>query len=133
MLSINIEEEMRRSYLDYSMSGIIGRVLPDVRDGHKPVHRRILDGMRECISRRRRGIWGWTMITLPLSSQRRVSLCLSTMSPADKTDVTAKLLSKPGDWFLLAKEEIPEDTADLEVRPLRGVFVRCVERTETKE
>ena len=73
------------------------------------------------------------MITLPLSSQRRVSLYLSTMSPADKTDVTAKLLSKPGDWFLLAKEEIPEDTADLEVRPLRGVFVRCVERTETKE
>src|ERR1700736_4327232 len=42
MLSINIEEEMRRSYLDYSMSVIIGRALPDVRDGLKPVHRRIL-------------------------------------------------------------------------------------------
>jgi len=40
MLSINIEEEMRRSYLDYSMSVIIGRALPDVRDGLKPVHRR---------------------------------------------------------------------------------------------
>ena len=39
---INIEEEMRRSYLDYSMSVIIGRALPDVRDGLKPVHRRIL-------------------------------------------------------------------------------------------
>src|SRR5678809_1450292 len=36
---INIEEEMRRSYLDYSMSVIIGRALPDVRDGLKPVHR----------------------------------------------------------------------------------------------
>ena len=47
MLSINIEEEMRRSYLDYSMSVIIGRALPDVRDGLKPVHRRVLYGMQE--------------------------------------------------------------------------------------
>ncbi len=47
MLSINIEDEMRRSYLDYSMSVIIGRALPDVRDGLKPVHRRILYGMQE--------------------------------------------------------------------------------------
>jgi DNA gyrase subunit A len=42
---INIEEEMRRSYLDYSMSVIIGRALPDIRDGLKPVHRRILYAM----------------------------------------------------------------------------------------
>ena len=47
MLQINIEEEMRRSYLDYSMSVIIGRALPDVRDGLKPVHRRILYAMQE--------------------------------------------------------------------------------------
>ena len=44
---VNIEEEMRRSYLDYAMSVIIGRALPDVRDGLKPVHRRILYGMSE--------------------------------------------------------------------------------------
>jgi DNA gyrase subunit A len=44
---VNIEDEMRRSYLDYSMSVIIGRALPDVRDGLKPVHRRILYGMAE--------------------------------------------------------------------------------------
>ena len=44
---VNIEEEMRRSYLDYSMSVIIGRALPDVRDGLKPVHRRILYAMRD--------------------------------------------------------------------------------------
>ena len=44
---INIEDEMRRSYLDYSMSVIIGRALPDVRDGLKPVHRRILYAMQE--------------------------------------------------------------------------------------
>ena len=42
---VNIEEEMRRSYLDYAMSVIIGRALPDVRDGLKPVHRRILYAM----------------------------------------------------------------------------------------
>jgi len=44
-LPINIEEEMRRSYLDYAMSVIIGRALPDVRDGLKPVHRRVLYAM----------------------------------------------------------------------------------------
>jgi DNA gyrase subunit A len=44
---VNIEEEMRRSYLDYSMSVIIGRALPDVRDGLKPVHRRILYTMQQ--------------------------------------------------------------------------------------
>jgi DNA gyrase subunit A len=44
---VNIEDEMRKSYLDYSMSVIIGRALPDVRDGLKPVHRRILYGMSE--------------------------------------------------------------------------------------
>ncbi len=44
---INIEDEMRRSYLDYAMSVIIGRALPDVRDGLKPVHRRVLWAMQE--------------------------------------------------------------------------------------
>jgi DNA gyrase subunit A len=47
LISINIEEEMRRSYLDYSMSVIIGRALPDARDGLKPVHRRVLYTMSE--------------------------------------------------------------------------------------
>jgi DNA gyrase subunit A len=47
LVPINIEDEMRRSYLDYSMSVIIGRALPDVRDGFKPVHRRILYTMHE--------------------------------------------------------------------------------------
>ncbi|MFL6215267.1 MAG: DNA gyrase subunit A [Blastocatellia bacterium] len=46
-IPINIEEEMRRSYLDYAMSVIIGRALPDARDGLKPVHRRILYAMHE--------------------------------------------------------------------------------------
>src|SRR6202008_2746710 len=44
---ISIEAEMRRSYLDYAMSVIVGRALPDVRDGFKPVHRRVLYAMHE--------------------------------------------------------------------------------------
>ncbi len=47
ILPINLEEEMRRSYLDYAMSVIVGRALPDVRDGLKPVHRRVLYAMKE--------------------------------------------------------------------------------------
>ncbi len=45
--SVNIEDEMKKSYLEYSMSVIVGRALPDVRDGLKPVHRRVLYGMHE--------------------------------------------------------------------------------------
>ena len=45
IIKVNIEEEMRSSYIDYSMSVIVARALPDVRDGFKPVHRRILYGM----------------------------------------------------------------------------------------
>ncbi len=47
VLHVNLEDEMRRSYLDYAMSVIVGRALPDVRDGLKPVHRRVLYAMRE--------------------------------------------------------------------------------------
>src|SRR3989337_1015308 len=44
-IPVNLEDEMRRSYLDYAMSVIVGRALPDVRDGLKPVHRRVLYAM----------------------------------------------------------------------------------------
>ncbi len=47
MIPVSLEEEMRRSYLDYAMSVIVGRALPDLRDGLKPVHRRVLYGMNE--------------------------------------------------------------------------------------
>ena len=47
VLSVSLEDEMRHSYLDYAMSVIVGRALPDVRDGLKPVHRRVLHAMRE--------------------------------------------------------------------------------------
>ena len=47
IISVNLEDEMRQSYLDYAMSVIVGRALPDVRDGLKPVHRRVLYAMHE--------------------------------------------------------------------------------------
>src|SRR5690242_8855968 len=47
VISRYLEDEMRQSYLDYAMSVIVGRALPDVRDGLKPVHRRVLHAMRE--------------------------------------------------------------------------------------
>ena len=47
ILSVNLEDEMKQSYLDYAMSVIVGRALPDVRDGLKPVHRRVLYAMSE--------------------------------------------------------------------------------------
>ena len=49
IIPVNLEDEMRRSYLDYAMSVIVGRALPDVRDGLKPVHRRVLFAMHELI------------------------------------------------------------------------------------
>ncbi|MEQ8661614.1 MAG: DNA gyrase subunit A, partial [Gammaproteobacteria bacterium] len=47
LLPVNIEDEMRQSYMDYAMSVIVGRALPDARDGLKPVHRRVLFAMHE--------------------------------------------------------------------------------------
>ena len=47
VIPVKIEEEMKSSYIDYSMSVIVSRALPDVRDGFKPVHRRVLFGMNE--------------------------------------------------------------------------------------
>ena len=47
IIPVNLEDEMRQSYLDYAMSVIVGRALPDVRDGLKPVHRRVLFAMKE--------------------------------------------------------------------------------------
>ena len=45
-IPVNIEDEMKRSYMDYAMSVIVGRALPDIRDGLKPAHRRVLYGMK---------------------------------------------------------------------------------------
>ena len=50
IFKINIENEMKTAYIDYSMSVIVSRALPDVRDGMKPVHRRVLYGMNESVA-----------------------------------------------------------------------------------
>ena len=50
-LPVSLEDEMKTSYLDYAMSVIVGRALPDVRDGLKPVHRRVLYAMHELSNR----------------------------------------------------------------------------------
>lgn len=50
IIQVNLEDEMRKSYLDYAMSVIVGRALPDARDGLKPVHRRVLFAMNELLS-----------------------------------------------------------------------------------
>lgn len=47
LIKIDISDEMKQAYIDYSMSVIVARALPDVRDGFKPVHRRLLYGMNE--------------------------------------------------------------------------------------
>src|SRR4026207_1750591 len=54
IVAVNLEDEMRQSYLDYAMSVIVGRALPDVRDGLKPVHRRVLFAMHEANNVRNR-------------------------------------------------------------------------------
>ena len=64
LIPINIEDEMKSAYIDYSMSVIVSRALPDVRDGLKPVHRRVLFGMHELGVRASSSQWGidsfWT-------------------------------------------------------------------------
>ena len=59
IIKIDIENEMKSAYIDYSMSVIVSRALPDVRDGLKPVHRRVLFGMDEMGS-----FSGWSLISV---------------------------------------------------------------------
>ncbi len=69
---VNIEDEMKQSYLDYAMSVIVGRALPDVRDGLKPVHRRSLFAMR---SQRVLWVTSWVNI-IPMAILRfTIPLC----------------------------------------------------------
>jgi len=62
VVPIRIEDEMRRSYLDYAMSVIVGRALPDVRDGLKPVHRRVLFAMHESNTVWNRPYFKWARV-----------------------------------------------------------------------
>ena len=64
---VNIEDEMKRSYMDYAMSVIIGRALPDVRDGLKPAHRRVLYGRIAAIANAPRSLVRSWEITIPMA------------------------------------------------------------------
>ena len=91
IISINIEEEMKSKYIDYSMSVIVSRALPDVRDGLKPVHRRVLFGMHEL---------GVRSNTAYKKSARIVGEVLGKFHPHGDTSVYDAMVRMAQDWSL---------------------------------
>ena len=91
IIKINIEEEMRSSYIDYSMSVIVARALPDVRDGLKPVHRRIIYGMMEL---------GNTSDKPYKKSARTVGDVLGKYHPHGDSSVYMALVRMAQDWVM---------------------------------
>ena len=91
IIKINIEEEMKASYIDYSMSVIVQRALPDVRDGLKPVHRRILYGMMEL---------GNTSDKAYKKSARIVGEVLGKYHPHGDSSVYGALVRMAQDWAM---------------------------------
>jgi DNA gyrase subunit A len=91
LIPINIEEEMKSSYIDYSMSVIVSRALPDVRDGMKPVHRRVLFGMHEL---------GLRSNTPYKKSARIVGEVLGKYHPHGDTSVYDAMVRMAQDWSL---------------------------------
>ena len=91
IIKINIEEEMKSSYIDYSMSVIVARALPDVRDGLKPVHRRILFGMMEL---------GNTSDKAYKKSARIVGEVLGKYHPHGDSSVYGALVRMAQDWAM---------------------------------
>lgn len=89
ILAVNIEEEMKSSYIDYSMSVIVARALPDVRDGFKPVHRRILYGMDQL---------GITHDKPTKKSARIVGEVLGKYHPHGDSSVYGALVRMAQDW-----------------------------------
>ena len=91
ILPINIEDEMKSAYIDYSMSVIVSRALPDVRDGMKPVHRRVLFGMHEL---------GVRANTAHKKSARIVGEVLGKYHPHGDTSVYDAMVRMAQDWSL---------------------------------
>ncbi|MBC7923379.1 MAG: DNA gyrase subunit A [Ferruginibacter sp.] len=91
IIPINIEDEMRGAYIDYSMSVIVSRALPDVRDGLKPVHRRVLYGMSEL---------GVTPSKPPKKSARIVGEVLGKFHPHGDSSVYDTMVRMAQDWSL---------------------------------
>ncbi len=91
MIPINIEEEMKSAYIDYSMSVIVSRALPDVRDGLKPVHRRVLFGMHEL---------GVRSTSAHKKSARIVGEVLGKYHPHGDTSVYDTMVRMAQEWSL---------------------------------
>ena len=91
IIPINIEDEMKTAYIDYSMSVIVSRALPDVRDGMKPVHRRVLFGMREL---------GLLSNRTYKKSARIVGEVLGKYHPHGDTSVYDTMVRMAQDWTL---------------------------------
>jgi DNA gyrase subunit A len=91
IIPINIEEQMKSAYIDYSMSVIVSRALPDVRDGLKPVHRRVLFSMSEL---------GLTAGKAHKKSARIVGECLGKYHPHGDTSVYDAMVRMAQDWSL---------------------------------
>ena len=91
LIPINIEDEMKSSYIDYSMSVIVSRALPDVRDGLKPVHRRVLFGMHEL---------GVTATKPHKKSARIVGEVLGKFHPHGDSSVYDAMVRMAQDWSL---------------------------------
>lgn len=91
LISINIEDEMKSAYIDYSMSVIVSRALPDVRDGLKPVHRRVLYGMHEL---------GIRSNTAYKKSARIVGEVLGKYHPHGDTSVYDTMVRMAQEWSL---------------------------------
>ena len=91
LIPINIEDEMKSSYIDYSMSVIVSRALPDVRDGLKPVHRRVLYGMHEL---------GIRSTTAYKKSARIVGEVLGKYHPHGDSSVYDTMVRMAQDWSL---------------------------------
>ena len=91
IIKINIEDEMKSSYIDYSMSVIVSRALPDVRDGFKPVHRRILFGMSEL---------GNTSDKPHKKSARIVGEVLGKYHPHGDSSVYGAMVRLAQDWIM---------------------------------
>ncbi|NNK71354.1 MAG: DNA gyrase subunit A [Flavobacteriaceae bacterium] len=91
LIPINIEDEMKSAYIDYSMSVIVSRALPDVRDGLKPVHRRVLYGMHEL---------GVRSNTAHKKSARIVGEVLGKYHPHGDTSVYDTMVRMAQDWSL---------------------------------
>jgi DNA gyrase subunit A len=91
LIPINIEEEMKSAYIDYSMSVIVSRALPDVRDGMKPVHRRVLFGMHEL---------GVRSNTAHKKSARIVGEVLGKYHPHGDTSVYDAMVRMAQEWSL---------------------------------